>query len=199
MKEGKRGLVGFTLVELLISLSIFSVIALSLYSVFTTGMFSYRRIKENLSVYQTARKIFNRISSDLKNSFAFSTEEAKFQGKDNEMTFLTLVSGSFSSVYYRLEKGELLRLCKKDSESLKEDSLAQPRIIAKQIGELSFSYAFLTDDERVYDWKDDWGEADEEKNKIPLAIKIKLTLKEKLPKEIRDVEFEKEIFLPLAQ
>lgn len=195
MREGR----GFTLIELLISLAIFSVIAVSLYSVFNTGLFSYRRIRESLSVYQTARKVFNRINLDLKNCFAFCDDEAKFQGKDNEIAFLTLVAGSFSSVSYRLEQDELLRLSKKDSESLKEDSLTQPRVIAKQIRELNFSYAFLTGDEKFYDWKDDWGEAEEEKNKIPLAVKMKLILKEKLPKEIRDVEFEKTVFLSLAQ
>jgi len=185
---------GFTLIELLITVSIFSVIALSLYSVFNTGLFSYRRIKESLSVHQAARKIFSRISLDLKNSFAFSDVEARFVGKGNEIAFLSLVGGSFSSVSYRLEQGKLLRLCKKDSESLNS---IQPRIIAKQITDLNFSYAFLTGDERFYDWKDDWGE--EERDKIPLAVKIKLILKEKLPKETRDVEFEKVVFLPLAQ
>jgi prepilin-type N-terminal cleavage/methylation domain-containing protein len=190
---------GFTLIELLISLSIFSAIILSLYSVFNTGLFSYRRIKESLSVHQTARKTFNRISLDLKNCFAFSDEEARFQGMKNEMSFLSLVGGSFSSVSYRLEQGKLLRLCKKNSESLKQDSSAQSRIIAKQIRELNFSYAFLTGDEDVYDWKDNWAEAEEEKDKIPLAVKIKLTLEEKLSRSVRDVEFEKIVFLPLAQ
>ena len=186
----------FTLVEILLSITIFVVIAVSLYSVFNTGMFSYRRIKGGVSVYQTARGVFNRIGLDLRNSFAFSEEETKFEGNNKEITFFTLVSGPYSNVSYSLQEDRLMRLCKKGPESIKEDYLLEPSIIAKKIKDLQFSYAFLTGDENIYDWQNVWAEEETEKDQMPLAVKIRLVLEEESSKQKNEVELERIVFLP---
>lgn len=185
----------FTLIELLITTSIFSVMILTVYSTFNTGLLSNQRIEASLDTYQTARRILNRMSLDLKNSFSFSSEDTKFTGKNNELSFLTLIGSNFSSVSYRLGDGKLLRIYKRNSESLKEEEMPRPRILAKRIKGIEFAYAYLTEDERVFEWKDEW----DQKDKLPLAVKIKLILIEKLPKQKeKEVEFCQIVFLPLA-
>lgn len=184
----------FTLIELLITVSIFSIIILGLYSIFHTGVFSYNRLDKSLSLYQTARKIFNRIDLDLKNSFSYSNNETRFMGEKDKISFLTLTGSDFSSVSYEREETNLLRLRKKGIESLKEDISTKPRVLARNIKEIDFSYAFSTGDESIFDWKDEWADADIEKKNLPLAVKINLTLREN-SKKGRDVKFEKIIFL----
>lgn len=187
---------GFTLIELLITTSIFSIIILTIYSTFNTGLLSSQRIEASLNTYQTARRIFNRMSLDLRSSFAFSSEETKFVGKNNEISFFTLVASNFSSVTYKLEDGKLLRIYKKNLESLKEQTTVRPRIMGKGIREISFTYAYPTEDENLYEWKEEWNQ----KDKLPLAVKIRLILVERFArqKEKREIDFYQTIFLPLA-
>ncbi len=184
----------FTLVELLITLSIFSIVILSLYSAFHTGIFSYNRLDNSISLYQTARKVLNRIDLDLKNIFSYSNEDTGFVGGKDWLNFFTLIGSDFSSVSYERKETNLLRLCKKGIETLKENISMRPKVLAKNIKEIDFSYGFLTDEKNVLVWEDNWADTDIEKGNLPLAVKISLTLEEN-SKKGRDIKFEKIISL----
>ena len=88
----KMSLTGFTLVELLITSSIFLVVMSMLYLAFQSGIFGYRNIEETINLYQTAREILERLNLDLRNSVVYSDEDTKFIGTKNEVSFLTLVN-----------------------------------------------------------------------------------------------------------
>lgn len=81
---------GFTLIELLLAAAIFAVVAAGIYSAFYSGLFGYRNISEAINTYQGARLILERINRELRNSFAYSSDEPRFSGKENEMSFFTL-------------------------------------------------------------------------------------------------------------
>ena len=190
---------GFTLIELLIASTIFMVLAVTVYSAFHTGIFGYRNIEETIDVYQAARLILERLDLDLRNSFVYSDAQAKFSGNKNEVSFLTLVDTyredkllpEYAFVSYKLEANKLLRLCRKNQESLKEKSEVQPDEMATNIKELSFNFGYLDPVDSSLKFKDSWGSTPDEQKTLPMAVKVNLTLKGKA-----GYGFERTIFLP---
>lgn len=204
---------GLTLVELLIAASIFSVIILTIYSAFHTGILSYRKIDSAFDVYQTARLILNRMELDLKNSFVFTKKDSKFQGNKTSINFFSPVD-SFSEgkssldlchIKYELSNGILNRACYKGLDALKgnpESPIEEE--LSSDVKELSFEYAYLTGDlDEPYTWQEIWPSEDpnkqeEQKKTLPLAVKIKLSLIEK-NKLQNVVNFNKTVSLPLSE
>lgn len=190
----------FTLIELLIASTIFMVLMVTAYSAFHTGIFGYRDIEENIDIYQAARLILERMELDLKSSFPYSATEAKFSGSKNEMSFLSLVdsfnkdkiSTDYAFISYKLEENKLLRLCRKNQESLKEKSEMQPDEMAGNIKELSLNYGYIdpADNSLKFD-NDSWGDTLDEQKTLPVAVKVNLVLKAKA-----EYSFERTIFLP---
>ncbi len=95
---------GFTFIELIIAVTIFSIIAVSIYSVFRAGVRLWYRTNPLIEANQSVRFFFNTISSDLKNSVSYnaisqgiktfgSSEEknANFVGEKQKISFMTLV------------------------------------------------------------------------------------------------------------
>ena len=69
---------GFTLIEMVVSLTIFSVISLSVYSSFAGGITVWRKAEEFSSVYQTARLVLDSMALELTNTVKVSGTE--FEG-----------------------------------------------------------------------------------------------------------------------
>src|SRR3569833_3026891 len=63
----------FSLVELLLGLLIFSIIALTLYSMFSTGLKVDEKSHYISQSYQEARLSFDMLSQDLENAFIYDT------------------------------------------------------------------------------------------------------------------------------
>jgi prepilin-type N-terminal cleavage/methylation domain-containing protein len=204
---------GFTLVELLIASSIFSVIILSLYSAFQTGVLTYNRMDSAFMVYQASRVTLNRLELDLKNSFIYSENDAKFRGSSQTLDFFSVIDAfeegaSYASVYriqYELSGTALKRTCYQGVDALKENGAAfAGDELTSEAKEISFQYAFATGNpDKPYDWQDSWPQADnpEQQKALPLAVKIKLSLIEKgrQEKELSIVEFTKIVSLPLSE
>jgi type II secretory pathway component PulJ len=79
------------LIEFLIATAIFSIIIVSVYASFQTGILSYRGIDAAFQTYQTARVVLNRLESDIKNSFAYFPEDSQFKGNSCEIEFLGVI------------------------------------------------------------------------------------------------------------
>lgn len=206
----KRCQTGFTLIELLIAASIFSIIILSLYSAFQTGILTYNKMDSAFGVYQTSRVALNRIELDLKNSFAHSKDDSKFRGSGQTLDFFSVIDAfekgtSYASVYrikYELSGTALKRTCFQGIDALKESAAVfEGDELTSEAKEISFQYAFATSNpDKPYDWQDSWPKADnpDQQKTIPLAVKIKLSLIEKnrQQKELGIVEFTKIVSLP---
>jgi len=179
----------FTLVELLIASGIFLVLMLTVYSSFHTGMLGYRNIEEAIDTYQTARQILERINLDLRNSFAYSGNETKFTGTGNSISFLTLVDTfsedeivqDYALVSYTLIDKKLLRQCRKNQESLNENSEVQAEEMASKIEGINFRFGYLNADK--LEWSDSWpreGALEDEKKALPVKVEVKLTIKNRI-------------------
>jgi len=192
----------FTLVELLIGISIFTVAVVSIYSSLRSGFFGYSNIEQNIEVYQSARAALQQLNRDLRNSFSYSAGQVNFSGDKESLSFFTIVDSyqqermeeEYAYVSYFLEEERLLRLCRKNKEALKEDSLVEPQELLSG-AKITFAYAQGYAGEEL-SFKDSWGVADnppEEEACFPLAVKVTLQIKKgKIEKG-----FERTVFFPL--
>ncbi len=177
----------------------------TIYSAFHTGLFGYRNIEETIDVYQSARIILGRISLDLRNFFAYSQDNTKFIGTENEISFFTLVDAftnnvigqDYASITYKLEGDRLMRLCRKDKEALNDKSKIEPEEMAANIETIKFSFGYIDSTDNSLKFKDTWAgeDAPDEKKLSPIEVKVKLTLRNKTIKQ----DFERSVFLPLAK
>jgi len=184
----------FTLIELLIATAIFSVVIVSVYSAFQSGVFGYRNINKAIDTYQSARLIMEQMSKDLMNCFSYSPAiETKFSGASNEVSFLTLVDSykndklgrDYAFVRYNLSDGKLMRLCRTGADALKSASEIAAQEMKAGVTELAFEYIEYDDKakslkEPVKEWTDT--------KKFPAAIKITLA--------INGEAFTRTVFLP---
>jgi prepilin-type N-terminal cleavage/methylation domain-containing protein len=92
-----RKIRAFTLIELLISISIFSILTVVLYSCFRTGITSYRRILEQAEYHQGMRYLFSVIEKDIKNIFILP--DMPFGGRDKEAFFMTMFTDRNGFLY----------------------------------------------------------------------------------------------------
>jgi len=178
-----KSLTAFTLTELLIATAIFSIVILSMYSAMHAGILSYRKIDSASCVYQIARVIFNRMESDLKNSFVYAKDDAHFKGAKETLEFFTSidsydqegnVSTNVCRVKYALTPdGKLMRTCFKGLQALEENLNLEGDELSADIKEIILQYAYKTNDaDDPFVWKDN---TDEHKDSLPLAVKIELT------------------------
>ena len=63
---------GFTLIELMIVIAIFSLLILSIYSAFRTGLLSHEKIDAATNLYQKARLSLGLIETELRNGFVYT-------------------------------------------------------------------------------------------------------------------------------
>jgi type II secretory pathway component PulJ len=193
-----RPIKAFTLAELLIASSIFLAVMVSIYTAFHTGTFGYRDIEENIRVSQTAKQILECINLDLKNSFYYSSKETKFTGNKNDISFLTLIDTfirgeifqNYAYLVFKLEGDTLTRLCRKGKEALNVESEIKPQELGSNIEELAFSYGTAASGDQPLDWKDAWSD----EKKLPTAVKVKLTIKNRAKHE-----FSRIIYLPTVK
>jgi prepilin-type N-terminal cleavage/methylation domain-containing protein len=195
---------GFTLVEILVATAIFAVVITTVYSAFHTGIFGYRNIERNIEINQAVQQILECINLDLRNAFVYSSDESRFQGEAGFVSFLTLVDSyrkdkivrDYALVSYSLEKNKIRRLCRKGKESLNARSEITAEEMASNMDmEIKFQYGYLGKDKET-EWLDSWPgfvSTGEEGKGLPLAVKVKLTVKNKT-----EEVFERTIFLPNA-
>jgi prepilin-type N-terminal cleavage/methylation domain-containing protein len=201
----KKGSSAFTLVELLLASTIFAVVAVSIFSAFRSGYFGYTSIAENIQTYQSLRFIFNRLSLDLRNAFIYTQEEGRFRGEKDSLSFYSLVDSfaedrlveDYCRITYELKEKKLMRLCRKNAESIGDVSDVLPEELPAELEDLTFSYGYFDQAKNTLEWKDAWNSGTnplpEEAKTLPVEIKVKITLKT-MPGE----EFTRTIFLPLG-
>ena len=107
---------GFTFIELCIAVVIFSVVAIAVYSCFTTGMLAWKKTESSSCLYQDARVTLELMAYELRNSLA--SDKWIFEGQAKEMGFVLLASpplqkkSAFGNIYkvrYYLEDDKLMR------------------------------------------------------------------------------------------
>jgi len=204
MKIYKRS--AFTLVELLLAVSISAVLLVGIYSAFQSGVMSYRKIEGAFVPYQSARNILNRMQTELRNAFAYTLDDTGFQGQEKNLGFFTVLDtfekgAEIKDIYrikYAADEGVLERSAFAGQEAIKKETDALGRKSLYKVKGISFQYACLRGGtDKGYDWLPAWPKDDSQKNMFPLAVKITLLLGAESGGK-GTIEFTKIVGLPLS-
>jgi len=111
MRRRKEKCHAFTLIEVLLGLTIFAIIALSLYNTFASGLLLERRSKTLGRVYREATWSLNRMAEDLENMLPYNfagsyPEKTAFSGDEKKTTFLLGSNEGLKVVSYYIQTPE---------------------------------------------------------------------------------------------
>ncbi|MBN2097661.1 MAG: prepilin-type N-terminal cleavage/methylation domain-containing protein [Candidatus Omnitrophica bacterium] len=191
---------GLTFVELMLAASIFAVLAVAVYSAFSTGISAWRSAQQAQNLLQDLRLSLDQISRDLENAVLYYPEEEgkiNFVGEPNSISFYSLVDNFRSQlVYPELKKitysldGEVLKrweqsLAQALQETQEEDSFDQ---MLTQVAGLEFFYRYGQEDE--LNWQQSWNA----QQSIPQGAQIKLTLTGE-----EGLAYTKFVFIPIGK
>jgi prepilin-type N-terminal cleavage/methylation domain-containing protein len=169
---------GFTLLELMLSVTLLSFVALIIGSGFHLGIKAWEKGEAETLETQRLRILSGLISQQLKSVYPYKTktededdEFVIFEGDENSLLFATThvapSSGGFRWVRYAYDDGKLtftegILPDKKFLDKIDEDE----EVIDSDIGEVKFEYLPAPDEE----WQESWdlGEG------IPVAVRVKV-------------------------
>jgi prepilin-type N-terminal cleavage/methylation domain-containing protein len=200
----------FTFIELIIAVTIFSVIAVSIYSVFWAGLRTWRVTSPAIEANQALRFFFDLISRDIKSAISYYPEKysdkdkVNFEGDAGRISFWALVDvqgqdGVINTeparVAYYLDtsdssNGRIMRNVATRKEAFKEDPEKSEELFSGiREGDFAFEYCYREPrlnlaEPDVYEWGGEWLTKEGENKKIPRGVRIKLK------------EFTKTVFIP---
>ncbi len=220
MKCKNRGL---TLVEVLVVVTILSVLALSVYTVFKSGIDAWTKSEARLEIYQNGRAVLDQISREIVGAFTTGGPDgAKLVGTKwatpadpDELEFVTDFADSVYKIRYKLVTDSTIAAKKALERGYIDYSVDTgetyasttyhlvefvPATIEAAVSNIKFKYlpvmAIPTD---MDDWgtngMDEWPGSELEYS-LPEAIKIILTMKDANNKERT---LETEVYLPNSQ
>ncbi len=183
---------GFTLLELILSLTIMGVVLLIIFGALRIGTRAWEKGEEDVAIYQRQRAVLGLLSQqiasacihDLKSDDADGT--FYFKGSEETMEFVSrtpIVPGTLTGVVFvkyevlkAVEEGKRqLKLYEKDAGFLKEEDLLSQKdedffTLIPGVEDLQFEY--LREDEDGTSWQGTWDPS--ETDGMPLAVKILL-------------------------
>jgi prepilin-type N-terminal cleavage/methylation domain-containing protein len=165
----------FTLVELLIVISMMSVVSLAIYSALNNGLKIWQRV--NRQVPQEDANIFlNKVSSDLRN--AVKLKKINFSGNEERLEFPSLVyssrwqNKSVGKIYYAYDsKSGIITQEQRDYSMLFSDEPGVKRQLLSGLSALKFQFYYYDKDNKEYLWLDEWS-----KEGLPLAVKVEIEI-----------------------
>ena len=193
----RRRSFGWTLLELLIGLGIFALLAAAVYTALHMGLSTWKRMDLNADRTQELRVVLDRLSTDLRNSFPSrgmkETLWAPFEGRSDQLTFPTLIffrspehhrgNWRLAVVRYVLEDGRLIRRISWNFKKPEGKEIwDEEDVWVEGVAALGFQYAYKSvEGGNLYRWDDQWPIPENEtaKPRIPRLIKISLSVGER--------------------
>ena len=201
--EHSLSLTGFTFVELLVSILIFSIIVVSLYSTFRVGLTAYRKGEREVSLSQKLRLCLDQMALDFRNSYKFSDTQSGFKSQDGKISFYCLKKINSSEnkpklqicrIEYSLDQDKLLRAIFSGKLAFSDRTEAKNEMLLSNISKLAIEFPYKQEGAEAIAWKDYWLEPDE----LPLGIRINLEIKD--PRNPgQALKMGKFIYLPLGK
>jgi prepilin-type N-terminal cleavage/methylation domain-containing protein len=190
---------GFTFVELLLAISIFSIIAVVVYSAFSMGINAWRKMDGLLEGYQQIRLVTERMAWELRNCVDIEnfnpqeTEVFDFKGekeKDRIIFFSIKEDGIRRILYQKKENKDFEDAQNKELEifsleRLEQDFLAKPlpedrdaEVVLSLVRDVQFRYLDFSKEKKdgKVQWQDSWGAENEDFKKLPNQVWIRLVV-----------------------
>jgi len=148
---------GFTLIEVMVVVIIFSIVGAGIGQTFVSGMKIWSRAQKAGESSMDVFVAIETIGRDLRQSI--SLRSVKFEGKQDEISFLTFWNDSVVKVTYKFNPAqkELVRRQMDLKNALSGD--LQDRYTERKIAVLddfSFSYFNFDKEKEEYVWLDEW-------------------------------------------
>jgi general secretion pathway protein J len=195
MRRGAGEQHGFTLLEVLVSMAIFSVVALAIYSAFAGGVSAWRRAQEFSSTYQTARLVLDDMAQELKSAVTISGTD--FVGESRSLSFLTVLQyplgpgrpadPRITRVTYEAQRDRATAtyaLSRLEASEVEGAPRGETELVVNPISSVEFQYTSKDDQGRIVPWRDTWRVSDA----VPLGVKITLV--------VEGTRFTKLVFIP---
>jgi prepilin-type N-terminal cleavage/methylation domain-containing protein len=170
---GGVSLKGFSLVELLIAVAIFSVVSIAIYATFSSGAAVLRRVRNTDLTEQKILLRIERLSRELREQPA--CRKPLFQGEKTKISFCANIDNlPYRLTYYFDNKTNVFkRQSDRLSKIIEAESSADPQlrsseaIFLSNVKEVNFSYLYLNLTKNEYLWTDQW-----QNDYLPLAVKF---------------------------
>ena len=167
---------GFTLIELILSITILSMIAVIIGSGFRLGLKAWDQGDREAEAVQTMRVLSSLVSQQIKSAYPYKMEiddedVVVFKGEEDSMLFVTTLSspypGGFKWVRYLHKDGMLLyKEGILPDKELIDNVPDDEEVLETDVEEVKFEY--YSDDED--EWTDSWEYSD----KLPGAVKAQI-------------------------
>lgn len=181
----------FTLTELLIAVSIFSVVSIAIYSTFSSGVSVLRRVKNIDFARQKILLKNERFARELRE--IPPCRKQLFSGSKTQISFPGFSNYIPCRITYYFDAGSLCFLRGADKLSqiitaegkIDAELKSKPAVVLSGIKEVKFSYLKLDPIKNEYIWTDEWLQ-----NYLPVAVKLIIISQTQ--------EYASTIFLPKA-
>ncbi|MDD5464741.1 MAG: prepilin-type N-terminal cleavage/methylation domain-containing protein [Candidatus Omnitrophica bacterium] len=188
-KNNKLG--AFTLVELLIAVSIFSVVSIAIYSTFSSGASVLSRVKNIDLAQQKILLKTERFSRELrelpacrKQLFLGAKTKISFPGNSDYIPCrITYYFDDASSCFMRVAD-KLSQIITPEGK-IDAQFKSKPVVFLSKVKEIKFSYLVLDLAKNEYKWIDEW-----QQDYLPVAVKLTVTSQTQ--------EYVSTVFLPKA-
>lgn len=168
---------GFTLIEILIVVSIVAIVSLAIYSTFGNGIKIWQRLNEEVAE-EDVNIFLDKFAADLRNSFKFTGID--FSGGKQKLEFATLIDSARlhtrsvgKAVYFYDDRAQALNIAETDFSEVYEEKEGLTKKSLKNIKALNFLYYLYDEEKKEYVWRDEYSQEG-----LPSAVKVELEIKD---------------------
>jgi len=166
---------GFTLLELLLALTFFSVVMIVISSVFSTGILAWKRGEGESGFYQELRLTLDRMTVEIRSALPY--EATPFEGKKEKISFAQVrstrspASLEWVQVVYEVKRSaESVSLVRRTTPLLKGED--RENALLSGLSDIHFSYPFFEGKEK-WSWKEEWDPG--QTKRVPPFFRVELS------------------------
>ena len=208
---------GFTLLELLCSVTILSMVLVSVYGTLNMGSRAWEKGERDIDKIQRMRVIMDLLGREIKSAFPYEVTPSTldthkkfyaFEGKKDSISFVSTVplrggKRGLSWLTFLVEEDKGLVVVERDAlrtDIFKERDFVdkdEMEVLDEHVTRMRLEYYELKrrKDEGEGQWREHWDA--EKKKELPHAVKIELTFREEERGEDDEGEFTRELVVPI--
>jgi len=197
----KKNEQGYTLVEMLVAISLLAIVSVALASVFKQAYLAHSYGRSLLRFSEEGVIALNRIERDLLN--VLPCQLHGMSGKEKELTFTAFLPTSVDDVTVERMPAWVTYQLDEANSSIFYRVVAVPgkskpdsTVLCHPVDSLSFWYA-IADDEGRLDWQSTLSASDA--SLFPKAIQVEIFLSDKTARSRENREFVRTVYLPLTR